>query len=510
MRNVILTPLRLSLFAAMGVAASAACGGNVTYNEPGSGPGTGPGSGGSTSSNATSTGSGNGPSSACVNPQPIIATDGSDSGFVRCADGAIDRPQANRCDVTVHMPACDASAQSFACMSDAECADAPNGRCVIYTSQNFGGDTVTSCGCAYPCSNDADCGPGSVCVCHGVAETPINSPWAAPPGHAFCAPASCQTDDACASAECGLSSYWNGCNTEYGLGCRTPNDTCRVSAQCSGAQCALGAGPAGWQCSVENCAIGRPLMVAGQPRTAPLIAGQSWRASLDPTLADLDERTRAALAAHWGEVAGMEHASVASFARFILQLLGIGAPAELVRDAQRAMADEIDHAEMAYALAGAYAGRALGPGPMSLKDAAVATDLGSVLVALAEEACVGETLGVAEAMAAALDVEDPVLRGVLTRIADDELRHAQLAWRTLRWGLVHADESTRARVEEAIRVAMRRLAVDPVADRPASPRHGLLSAVQIGAVRRQALREVVEPCAREALRRPLQADSALA
>jgi hypothetical protein len=108
---------------------------------------------------------------------------------------------------------------------------------------------------------------------------------------------------------------------------------------------------------------------------------------------------------------------------------------------------------------------------------------------------VGETLGVAEALATAEQTRDPALREVLARIADDELRHAGLAWKTLRWGLERADAVTRRQVRRAMEEAVAELATDPPLERPSAPEHGLLAASEIGSIRRQALREVVTPCA---------------
>ena len=64
-------------------------------------------------------------------------------------------------------------------------------------------------------------------------------------------------------------------------------------------------------------------------------------AEISPDLRGLDEETRLALGAWWAEIAALEHASVASFARFTLQLLSLGAPPELLADVGQASADEI-------------------------------------------------------------------------------------------------------------------------------------------------------------------------
>ncbi len=60
---------------------------------------------------------------------------------------------------------------------------------------------------------------------------------------------------------------------------------------------------------------------------------------------------RAALGAAWLRNALMEHASVAALARFTLELLAVGAPADLIRDSNAAASDETRHAELCFALA---------------------------------------------------------------------------------------------------------------------------------------------------------------
>ena len=164
-------------------------------------------------------------------------------------------------------------------------------------------------------------------------------------------------------------------------------------------------------------------------------------------------------------------------------------------DAQRAALDEIEHARIAYAIASAYAGRALGPAALDAASAPIATKLADVLTALVEEACVGETVGVAEAAHLASVTTDPVLAKVHARIVEDETRHAALAWRVLRWGLERSDEATRQLVRDAFDRAIQRI-VQPPAPRAASRAHGLMSSAETSHVRRQAVRDVVIPCVR--------------
>ncbi|MEC9181557.1 MAG: ferritin-like domain-containing protein, partial [Actinomycetota bacterium] len=129
---------------------------------------------------------------------------------------------------------------------------------------------------------------------------------------------------------------------------------------------------------------------------------------------------RQELAKYWLDVAALEHASVASFARFTLQLMGLGAPADLITEVQKAASDEVRHARLAYGVASAYAHEPLGPSALELENVTVATDLEEAVRSLVEEACFGETLGAAEAQAAAEFAVDPALTRICDEIARDE------------------------------------------------------------------------------------------
>src|SRR5687767_7977533 len=109
--------------------------------------------------------------------------------------------------------------------------------------------------------------------------------------------------------------------------------------------------------------------------------------------------------------------------------MALGAPARLVRDAHRSALDEVRHAEACFALASAFGGRPLGPGPLSLAGALeLSADLESFARRTALEGCIEETIGacvLAEQLARATD---PAVRRVLARLVRDEERHAELAW----------------------------------------------------------------------------------
>ncbi len=133
----------------------------------------------------------------------------------------------------------------------------------------------------------------------------------------------------------------------------------------------------------------------------------------------------------------MEHASIAAFARFALQLLALGAPASLVTETQQAIADETEHAHLCFSLAGAYAGCDLGPGKLDMIGALEASDLEleGVLGSAVREGMIGETLAAVEARHAYSVARDPIVRRALDRIAADETRHAALAWKFAAWAI---------------------------------------------------------------------------
>jgi hypothetical protein len=80
-----------------------------------------------------------------------------------------------------------------------------------------------------------------------------------------------------------------------------------------------------------NGGCGRPFSVGEELRIASGVARDDWAAfELAPAF-DLDEGLLADLADEWRQDAVFEHASIASFARLTLELLALGAPAELVR-----------------------------------------------------------------------------------------------------------------------------------------------------------------------------------
>jgi hypothetical protein len=192
------------------------------------------------------------------------------------------------------------------------------------------------------------------------------------------------------------------------------------------------------QCCYALCfgspACGRPFVIDGAARVAEPRQCSEW-ARLD-TAATADEANASvAIAGEWLRDALAEHASVAAFSAFNLSLLALGAPAELVRASAAATLDEVAHARACFGLASDYAGRSLGPGALDIGGFQVATDLGAAVERAFLDGCIGETAAALVARASLELCDSPSVRAVLERIAEDEARHAELAWQFIAWAL---------------------------------------------------------------------------
>jgi hypothetical protein len=196
-----------------------------------------------------------------------------------------------------------------------------------------------------------------------------------------------------------------------------------------------------------NVPCGRPLVVGGAARVAELVP-QHAPAGDDPLAA--------ALADAWIHDALAEHASIAAFARFSLELLAVGAPAELVADAQRAALDETKHARLCFAMAARH-GRACSAGALPMDGMCIRTGLAEIAGAAAEEGCVGEAFAAVVLAHAAALAEDPELAGALSTMAADEARHAELAWRFVAWAVGRGGAEVRRAVERGLAEGRARL-----------------------------------------------------
>jgi len=243
-----------------------------------------------------------------------------------------------------------------------------------------------------------------------------------------------------------------------------------------------------------SCGEGRPYLEDAAAVLAPLRGHADW--SGQPAASTLEPHDAAELSEAWLETARHEHASVAAFARVALELMALGAPPHLVDAAHAAARDEVEHARLAFALAARFAQAPVGPGPLPLGDAVpLRCDLASMAAATVAEGCVGETLAVALAQAQLETATDPQVVAALRTIVEDEMRHAELAWQTVTWALKVGGRDVRDAVADAFAQARNRRLDVVTSEQPVLQDHGRLSARAAERAQRQALAEVILPCA---------------
>lgn len=241
---------------------------------------------------------------------------------------------------------------------------------------------------------------------------------------------------------------------------------------------------------------GRPFMGPSGPVVAGVALREDWCVTCSLDGIALGPSSRETLGRAWTESALAEHASVASFARLVLELLALGAPAELVRDAQQALSDEIEHAVLSFGIASALYETKVGPGPLDV-GAAPPRSLDPVAFAIATvlEGCVNETVSACLTLAERDAATVPAVRSALERIARDEVEHAALSWRIVTWLLQRHGALVRDAVRSAFEDARPEVSVasiegvDPVIARA----YGRLPEKEAAEVIQRAFDEAVLP-----------------
>jgi len=125
-----------------------------------------------------------------------------------------------------------------------------------------------------------------------------------------------------------------------------------------------------------------------------------------------------------GTMECLEAASVPAFLRLADELRQHGAPAALVARAEQAAADEVGHAA-GFAHLRAERGAPSAASPVEVPQAP--RSLEALAVENAVEGCVRETFGALVAGYQARTAGDEALRRIMTRVAAEELLHAELA-----------------------------------------------------------------------------------
>ncbi len=401
-----------------------------------------------------------------------------------------------KCDPAITHTPCKGTEGSRLCSSDADCKESRIGVCASLEPANLGGGEYgpTTCECVYGCSVDADCAPGFLCVCGADRRR----------SDAACVRATCASGADCDSGVCAVSIYDDDCDGDHRVTCKTADDECSSNDDCAPigreeSHCVYreekGKNPR-WACRARECDVGRPLVVDGVAHVAASALRSDWLApdrDRDRGPSTLSSGDRALVVAHWLRAGALEHASIASFARFSLQLLAMGAPSDLVAATQRAMGDEIEHAKLCYAIARTYGGDATGPSALPAATAPISSDVRAIATALVDEGCIGEALAAAEAAILADRCEVPEVARALRRVAEDERRHAALAYRALAWMASLHPEIVREVVGRSLAEP-----VKPPVEAPAMPasgksRHGLRDAAETAWWSAQVLEVAIRP-----------------
>jgi len=494
-----------ALLSALG-ATQVACGGKAGGTEPGtagagqSGSGQGgSGQGGSSAGASSQSGSSQGGSSQGGSSQGGAGTAGSGStkypcknpkdlgnGFVQC-DGFKHRQSVATCPSKVPRPDPVPNPDpNAACTADADCTAQPHGWCSIGQVGYY---------CSYGCVKDAECQANQLCECAEPVGRCVGS-------------SDCLSDAECADGFlCREYDTTGGCAV-IAYACQSAADSCGSDTDCptTSAQfshCRFDTAKQSFQCIPGSCAIGRPFLVEGAERTAPMVSRADWREPCAPPIrATLSAKRRASLAEHWTRIALMEHASIAAFARFTLQLLSLGAPASLIERATAASSDETKHAKACFALASEYASAPIGPGRLPVERSLDECSLEQIVLNTIREGCVGETVAAIEAREASEHVSDPALRALLLEISEDETRHAELAYCFVQWALTLGDATLRSAVEREFAglAARPAFAHEALTDEDNERlQHGIVPEVMRRAIRDRAIAQVILPCSRALL-----------
>lgn len=281
----------------------------------------------------------------------------------------------------------------------------------------------------------------------------------------------------------------------------------------------------GLESSGFGAICGRPLCTNKTILEADLCEGAAWSDASLNTLSMINQDIEQALENHlisnpeqttlvktelldhWIAIAKLEHSSVASFSRLTLELMALGAPADLLLDTQRATMDEINHAQSALEIVSALHQKPMQFTPFPSAGISVRSERDSILRSCVQEACLGETLGVIEAegeleLMRNANAPNTLIKRLSTVLAD-ESRHAALAWRTLQW-LIESDVPNK--LEKARRLDLITETLYSTAQKLLQPKRtptvnlplvcpslGLLSEVHRAHLRAQGFQNVVLP-----------------
>jgi hypothetical protein len=164
--------------------------------------------------------------------------------------------------------------------------------------------------------------------------------------------------------------------------------------------------------------------------------------------------------------AQLEHASVPAFLQLAAELAAQRAPATLVQRALAAARDEVRHAEQCASLAARHLRQRISPVLPEIAPRALLAGTAGILRLAIEswlDGCLAEGTAAAQAARAASLSQDRAAHALQRGVADDEHRHAELAWSILGWTLGRGGDDVRDALR-AVRDAESAPAAEPAPD----------------------------------------------
>ncbi|MBA3461904.1 MAG: hypothetical protein H0T46_18225 [Deltaproteobacteria bacterium] len=205
-------------------------------------------------------------------------------------------------------------------------------------------------------------------------------------------------------------------------------------------------------CSVKHDATGHDVKITYEVATGN--SGCPIDGRRPPGLKRCRPRRATIAGAHLARAAHFEAGSVHAFVGMARELARHGAPAALQHAARIAAIDEVRHARVVGELARA---RGAEPAP-AVVSAPRRRSLEALAIENVTEGVVGETWAALIAYWQAQHAADPALRAAYAAIAEDELRHAELAREVATWAEAKLSPAAKQRVRLAQRRAVARLA----------------------------------------------------
>ena len=218
----------------------------------------------------------------------------------------------------------------------------------------------------------------------------------------------------------------------------------------------------------------------------------------DPSLVQVPEVDRRAIAESWRSRATNELTTSTVFANLARALVGLQAPHAIVRHAAAAVADEVRHAEICMHVARAYLPGCAPPEPSSVVEPASFNGdpkLGTVLFAVMQS-CINEGVATVYLQRCLDEAEHPLARAAVRDILEDEIQHARFGWSLLASPLMRP--AWRGDLAEALPTLLALVADAWIAQHDEEPAlvpggHGAISPPELATAVKDALDDLVVP-----------------